>query len=103
MDPSPWSSKFIEASREVVAPMSTPRTNLVRRCSRSGGVRLGASWVAYAWAASRKPPVPQAGSMTRSFTVGRTTSTTAWIRARGVKYWPAVDLVSPALRSSSSS
>jgi len=29
--------------------------------------------------------------MTRSATVGRTTSTIAWMSARGVKYWPADD------------
>jgi hypothetical protein len=44
--------------------MSTPVTNLVRRCSRCGGVKPAASRETYAWAARRKPPVPQAGSTT---------------------------------------
>ena len=40
-------------------------------------------------AASRNPPVPQAGSQTVSSGPGRTQSTMALISSRGVKYWPA--------------
>ena len=49
---------------------------------------------------SAYPPVPQAGSAMVLLGSGRTHSTIARIRARGVKYCPAPDLVSSALRSS---
>ena len=54
-------------------------------------------------AASRKPPVPQAGSTTVSAGPGWMQSTIAEISARGVKYWPAPDLMSSAPLASSSS
>jgi hypothetical protein len=61
-----------------------------------GGVIDSAPCAAYSWATRRKPPVPQAGSTTVSSTVGWMTSTIAWMRARGVKYWPAPDPLSEA-------
>jgi hypothetical protein len=54
-------------------------------------------------AASRKPPVPQAGSQMVSPGWGRMTSTMAWISGRGVKYCPGADLTSWAFFSSSPS
>ena len=50
----------------------------------------------YSWAASRKPPVPQAGSQIVIPGSGRITSTIARISGRGVKYWPAPDFTSSA-------
>ncbi len=44
--------------------------------------------------------MPQAGSQIVSPASGRITSTIAWISGRGVKYWPAPDLVSAAFFSS---
>ena len=41
------------------------------------------------YAPKKNPPVPQAGSQTRSPGSGNITSTIAEISARGVKYWPA--------------
>ena len=47
--------------------------------------------------------MPQAGSQTVSATVGCKQSTIAATRARGVKYWPAPDLMSSAPLASRSS
>ncbi len=54
-------------------------------------------------AARKNPPVPHAGSQIRMSGPGCITSTMAEINARGVKYWPAPDLVSAAFFSSSPS
>jgi hypothetical protein len=45
---------------------STPCTNVSRRCLRSFGVSVSAYRDAYSCAASKKPPVPDAGSTTGS-------------------------------------
>ena len=46
--------------------------------------------------ATRKPPVPAAGSCTISPGCGLSTRTTQSIKGRGVKYCPAPDFFSPA-------
>ena len=52
---------------------------------------------------SIRPAVPDAGSCTVLPIGGFTHSTIASMRGRGVKYWPAPDFTSDALRSSSPS
>ena len=67
------------------------------------GVEQRGAATIHSCAASRKPPVPQAGSQIVIPGSGRMTSTIAWISGRGVKYCPAPDFMSSAFFSSSPS
>src|SRR6185312_13788800 len=78
-------SRFICASLAVPCTSSIPEIPPSRRCCASSLVSSSpwCRWM-YSCAASRKPPVPQAGSMTVSSGRGRTQRTIASMSARGV-------------------
>ena len=83
----PCRKRFIAARRAVFLTSSVPQMPPLLRCLRCSGVRrLPYSLRMYSAAASRKPPVPLAGSVIVSSGVGRTQSMMAWISGRGVKY-----------------
>ena len=85
--PTPWRYMFIEPIVTTSGVMSLPCRALFLRnvCSFSS---MDWSFMCEK-AESKKPPVPQAGSVTVSPMRGWTTSTMASTSGRGVKYCPA--------------
>jgi len=97
----PLSLGPLVAIRGVIAADEVVEIGAGEGVRLQGEVLIGAEIVDPKRAAERrKPPVPAAGSMMAVPGWGRMTSTMASIRTRGVKYWPAPDLVSCAFFSS---
>ena len=72
--------------RVTLSTISTPRRASRDRWRFWSRLRLGLWRRMYSWAASRKPPVPHAGSQIVSPGAGRITSTMARISVRRVRY-----------------
>ena len=87
---TPCSSMFMLPMRSMVASKSKPWKARVWKCSRGFAARSISGWRSrrYSPAATRKPPVPQAGSQMTSLGPGAVISTISRMMWRGVRNWP---------------